>query len=123
MPKKFMRRKKLHPITLSEQEYKRIEEYCEALGYNLTEEEVGDVMLPTISKDDRKGFIQRYKTGLKTIYQQKSNDLETSLKFYELGKCCDVRENTTLFAFLAGIPDLEYNLDYKRPSYIKQKEK
>lgn len=113
---KFYRRKKLHPIFLSKREKKMIKEYCEALGYDCSNETVQEIELPVITHNGRKGFIQRYKEGLRTVYNNKSESLTTALNFYKLRQMYDINSSTsskvyskrTFDVLLFGLIDLEY---------------
>ena len=101
------RKRKLHPIELTIQEKRELKLYAANLGYEIGLKEVNGVVYPTIAKGDRMGFIQRYKEGLKAVYQQKKMDLDLAML---VNKKLDgtVKPGTTLYRFWAGIIDFEW---------------
>jgi hypothetical protein len=109
------RRKKLHPIKLTLEETKAIKEYAACLGYELGYREVNGMVLPTIEKEDRMGFIQRGINGFKAIYQQKTFNLQLAMEMNNIADQMGVKKDTQLYAFLAGLPDLEYQTNFREP--------
>ena len=103
----YYRKRKLHPVELSTDEKTEIKLYAAKLGYEMGYKEIDGVVYPTIGKDERIGMIQRYKDGLKAVYQQKKMDLDLAMA---IDKEIDgmVKPGTRMYSFLAGLIDFEY---------------
>ena len=103
----YYRKRKLHPVELSVTEKQELKLYAAKLGYEIGLKEIDGIIYPTISNGERIGFIQRYKEGLKAVYQQKKMDLDLAMNINnEIDGM--VKPGTRMYSFLAGLIDFEF---------------